>query len=176
MKVRLLFLLASMCGGSLTVAQDSPATVFPEAIEFVQKTGLGETAHSTAMAAFQPALIQMQAQGVAQAGLDEVHKAAADFFAQIFKDPRFVEKLAAEYSKTFTQSELKELTAFYSTPTGKKALASMPLLLKQGMTIGENLALETAPAFQAKLAEIVKKHTPTPEAATKPLSPPPADN
>lgn len=40
------------------------------------------------------------------------------------------------YAKAFTASELKDINAFYGTPTGKKTLAKMPELMAQGGQIG----------------------------------------
>ncbi len=44
------------------------------------------------------------------------------------------------YMRTFTEAELRDLTAFYRTPTGRKSLEKMPALLQEGMKIGEEVA------------------------------------
>ena len=44
------------------------------------------------------------------------------------------------YMRTFTEAELRDLIAFYKTPTGRKSLEKMPELLQEGMKIGEEVA------------------------------------
>ena len=40
------------------------------------------------------------------------------------------------YTKEFTEAELRTMLVFYKTPTGKKALTRIPVLLQQGTEIG----------------------------------------
>ena len=57
------------------------------------------------------------------------------------------------YSKTFTAHELKELTAFYSTPTGRKAIEKMPTLMAQGAQVGAARIQENMWELQAMIKE-----------------------
>ncbi len=164
MKIYSLFLIGCLCGSSLVTAQEPTEGVSPEAKKLVETTELGDSTKAAAVAAFQPALAQMKAQGLTEIGLDKVRAAVDGFFTNIFHDPRFKKKLAEAYAKVFTKSELIELTAFYGTATGKKALKMMPALLNQGLVIGEEFAIETAPGFEAKLADIMKEHMPASQA------------
>ncbi len=43
-----------------------------------------------------------------------------------FASSHFGEDMSAYYSRTFTEKELKELTAFLRTPTGQKFVAQLP--------------------------------------------------
>lgn len=56
------------------------------------------------------------------------------------------------YMQTFTEAEIRELTAFYKTPVGQKTLQQMPTLLQEGMKIGADLAKE----HQGELEEAIK--------------------
>ncbi len=63
---------------------------------------------------------------------ERIDKAAKSFLS----DQKTMTKLAEEvifqiYDKTFTENELRELIAFYQTPTGQKAAAFLPTLSKQ---------------------------------------------
>ena len=49
-------------------------------------------------------------------------------------EPAFIEL----YLQTYTEQELKELTAFYQTDTGKKYLKHMPSTLRQASNIVQN--------------------------------------
>jgi hypothetical protein len=40
------------------------------------------------------------------------------------------------YSAEFTASELREISAFYSTPTGRKIMERMPMLVRKGAEMG----------------------------------------
>jgi len=41
------------------------------------------------------------------------------------------EALAEQYMQTFTEDELKDMNAFYITPTGQKVITVVPLLVQQ---------------------------------------------
>jgi hypothetical protein len=63
---------------------------------------------------------------------ERIDKTAKSFLS----DQQTITKLSEEvifqiYDKTFTENELKELIAFYQTPTGQKAAAFLPTLSKQ---------------------------------------------
>jgi hypothetical protein len=46
------------------------------------------------------------------------------------------------YMDSFSEPELRELTAFYKTPTGRKAVKQMPALLQKGAEIGASRVRE----------------------------------
>lgn len=60
------------------------------------------------------------------------------------------------YASEFSESEIKELTIFYSTPLGKKVLEKSPALLQKGMQLGQ----QTAMAHQAELQDMMKSLAP----------------
>lgn len=60
-------------------------------------------------------------------------EAAAAFRARY---PTMRDATAREYARIFTAQELDELTAFYATPLGAKALRSVPEIQNQLMPIG----------------------------------------
>ena len=62
-------------------------------------------------------------------------------------------KVAAMYADTFSEPELRELIAFYTTPTGKKVLATMPDLAKRGAMMGA----EVAQAHQLELEQMIRE-------------------
>ncbi|MGY3088658.1 hypothetical protein ACVWYF_001698 [Hymenobacter sp. UYAg731] len=41
------------------------------------------------------------------------------------------------YSRNFTEPELRDITKFYQTPTGRKMSAVLPQLMQSGMEIGQ---------------------------------------
>ena len=64
------------------------------------------------------------------------------------------------YMDNFTDSEMKELIAFYKTPTGKKAAILVPALTAQGAALGQKRVQENMHELQrmikAKMAESQK--------------------
>jgi hypothetical protein len=56
------------------------------------------------------------------------------------------------YTQAFTEPELKQLTAFYTTPVGKKAIEKMPQLA----FIAGRLGLRQAQAHQAELRQMLE--------------------
>jgi len=56
------------------------------------------------------------------------------------------------YAKYFSEKELEDLIAFYTTPTGKKSIELMPDLMREGM---EAAALELTPKIEQISAEVM---------------------
>ncbi len=52
------------------------------------------------------------------------------------------------YANAFTESELKEINTFYQTPTGKKAIQQMPILMNQGGQIGAQRIKQNMPELE----------------------------
>ncbi len=69
--------------------------------------------------------------------------------------PDFFNQLSALYSSSFTEAELKELTAFYKTPLGQKALKTLPQLTAQGSEIAQKTATAKQPSLMKRLQPLV---------------------
>ncbi len=57
------------------------------------------------------------------------------------------------YAEAFTEQELREITAFYRTETGRKAARLTPTLLNKGMMLGQELVQEHMPELQQLIQE-----------------------
>lgn len=55
------------------------------------------------------------------------------------------------YTESFTEKELKELTAFYKSPTGQKALTKMPALMVKTIGIGQKNIEKHLPELQKEI-------------------------
>jgi len=55
------------------------------------------------------------------------------------------------YTQSFTEQELNELTAFYKSPTGQKALSTMPTLMVKTIHIGQQNIKEHLPELQKEI-------------------------
>jgi len=56
------------------------------------------------------------------------------------------------YTEEFTEDELRQITAFYRTPVGKKTIQKMPALMKKGAQVGVSKVV----AHMAELQSMIK--------------------
>ena len=72
-------------------------------------------------------------------------------------------QLTTAYAQVFTESELKDLVAFYKTPTGQKLASQMATLAAKGQAIG----LSVVQQHQGELADMIRQQqtgvTPPPD-------------
>ncbi|HYH46685.1 MAG TPA: DUF2059 domain-containing protein [Thermoanaerobaculia bacterium] len=82
---------------------------------------------------------------------------------KVFGSGDLESELARVYMDTFTEAEIREITAFYRTPVGQKTVAKMPELMQKGAAIGMRLAGE----HSAELTEMIEKAKAEVDAAKK---------
>lgn len=84
----------------------------------------------------------------------------AVFKEEIDKDS-FNQLLYPIYAKHFTVQEMKEINAFYSSPTGKKTVKTIPQVTQESMTVAQAWAKGLSPKIQervkARLDKAAKK-------------------
>lgn len=61
------------------------------------------------------------------------------------------------YGKYFSHQEIKELIAFYSTPTGAKIITAMPPLMNEAMQLGQQWGMALGPELQARIKAALEK-------------------
>jgi hypothetical protein len=74
--------------------------------------------------------------------------------------PRFaelVDRMANLYADAFTQQELKDILAFYQSPTGKKLLDQQPKLVDGSMGFAQDWANKLSEEVMAKMREELVK-------------------
>lgn len=86
--------------------------------------------------------------------LDEATKAAAVQAHALFADPTLVDDMIAEmvplYAETYTLDEIRQLTAFYTSPLGQKMQARAPELMARSMEISQRVMM---PRIQKAMAQ-----------------------
>jgi len=82
------------------------------------------------------------------------------FFAKHMSWNTLKPDLVKIYMEEFTEQELNELNKFYQTPTGKKAVQSMPTLMSKGSAIGSQKIQQHMPELQAAIAAEAQKQGP----------------
>lgn len=82
------------------------------------------------------------------AGYEDLVKAFYDKYSnwEVIKD-----EVIKMYTQSFTEQELNELTAFYKSPTGQKALSTMPTLMVKTIHIGQQNIKEHLPELQKEI-------------------------
>jgi uncharacterized protein len=63
----------------------------------------------------------------------------------------FGARLAVMYRDAYTESELRDLAAFYKSPTGQKYLTVMPKMMHDQAELGSMVAVEHADKLQAMI-------------------------
>lgn len=76
----------------------------------------------------------------------EIEKSLTKFLDDVMKDA------PALYAKYFTATELRDIAAFYRTPTGMKALQVLPKIAPEVM----NLVMPRAPEFERQLVVTIE--------------------
>ena len=66
----------------------------------------------------------------------ELLKAYKTWFIEDVDQAALFKQMVALYAEAFTVEELKQLSVFYKTPVGQKALAEMPALTAKGAQLG----------------------------------------
>ncbi|MNM87556.1 hypothetical protein D3C81_997420 [compost metagenome] len=64
------------------------------------------------------------------------------------------------YTTTFTESELKDLVAFYQSPLGKKVLEKMPQVTQQSAQLTQRKLESAVPVVNKLLADMTKELDP----------------
>jgi hypothetical protein len=125
-------------------------------------------------------LDRMRAQGAPAELVASIQSEAHGFFLANFKWDDVKPRVAKLYADAFTEAELKDLIAFYETPTGQKALARIPGLTQAGGQIAMTSVQAKLPEFQQKVAAMIQSYkskqaaaaqTPAPGAITVPAQP-----
>jgi|GEM_PF-1421294 len=75
------------------------------------------------------------------------------------------------YARTFTESELREMTAFYRTPTGRKLSRAMPHLMREGSALGNQAVEEHSDELRQMILDHLNTRTPPPGQQGRPGEP-----
>ncbi|PAW92821.1 hypothetical protein CKK33_04650 [Mucilaginibacter sp. MD40] len=79
------------------------------------------------------------------------------FFAKYISWDLLKDQLAAIYAAEFTEQELKQITAFYRTPLGKKLNAKQPVIMQRSMVLGQQMVQSHQVELQQMLQDAFKE-------------------
>ncbi|MCG8549069.1 MAG: DUF2059 domain-containing protein [Desulfobacterales bacterium] len=89
--------------------------------------------------------------------LKPYEKTMRQFFNKYMSGESLREDFIDIYVEAFTEKEIKELNAFYSTPTGRKALKKSPAMMAQGGKIGQQRIQENISELKMMIQEEAKR-------------------
>jgi hypothetical protein len=99
----------------------------------------------------------LRAQVQANPQLRGVEGVLRDFFARYLSWDMLKDPYAELYANTFTEAELREMTAFYRTPVGQKLARSSPALMRQGADLGDHIVQQ----HMSELQEMIRRQLET---------------
>jgi uncharacterized protein len=144
-------------------------------------TGTASFMQQTFETGIKPSLDQMKAKGAPDDLVEQIHVEARNFFQENFNWEVMKPKLAKLYSDNFTDAELRDMIAFYQTPTGQKTISKMPVLMQQSLVMSMNGVQANMPEFQRRVSALIEDYQKThpkgaaPSAAAPATVPVPAD-
>lgn len=88
-----------------------------------------------------------------------------EWVRDVFNSPDATTAFARVYAETFTERELRDMIAFYQTPTGQRMVAEQGAIAMAGSRIGEELAQAHAGDLMARLgaAMAAERDNPKPD-------------
>lgn len=147
MKRTLILCLVLACAAPLAAwSQDAkPASSHRQATEeLLRVMGVEETSKSAAQSFFD-AMTQQNP------GMEDYKDVLMTWATNTLSWEKMGPRMTDLYMRTFTETEIRELIAFYKTPVGKKTLEQLPTLMQEGMKIGMELAQEHQGELEAAI-------------------------
>jgi hypothetical protein len=144
-------LIGSLLGIGALVAAATPLLAEPSASHRAAAAELLQLmeVREQAQAAVEKVLDMQLAQNP---GMRAQREVILDWLREVVGSQEMMDRFAALYVERFTEAELRELIAFYRTPTGKRAVRELPALMEQGMLIGQELGQKHQAELERRLA------------------------
>lgn len=103
----------------------------------------------------QMAVLFKQQQPAHAAAIDEVFSLLGKRFVE--RKQEVIEMVAPLYAEKFTAEELREITAFYATPIGRKLVQELPGLTQRGVLVGMRWGQKIGEDVEREAREELKK-------------------
>jgi hypothetical protein len=142
--------------GPAAYAQQPSAAALASAKEFVALTGATQIfGPLVAGVVEQSKMLYLQQNPALSKDLNEI---SAKLKAEL--TPRLAEldvEMVRIYATRFTEAELKEIMAFYGSPTGKKVLVEQPQAAEQSLKFAQDWSIKLSDEVVGKMREELKK-------------------
>jgi len=163
MKTTFFFLAASLILLPLhSIAQEAAkepdAETMAAAKELFQTMDMEEILNGSMDSAMDGQMSQLKQIGLPEEGLAELKTEMLKFIKEVMPWSELEPEMTRIYASNFTKAELDDLTAFYKTPTGQKAAKLTPVLMAEGMKIGQDRMMARMGELQQRITPIIQKH------------------
>lgn len=111
-------------------------------------------------AMLKPMLSGMRENGATEAQVREIEAAFNDWLEKEIKWDELKPQMLELYVREFSEPELRDILAFYKSPTGLKALKRLPALMAEGAKIGEKYAQTKQAGLEARIKKALEKNAP----------------
>lgn len=143
---------------SYVSAEDSEAV--KAARELLISMNLEQTITDSIEASLDAQMGEFAQMGLPPEGIIELKKEMFSVFSEVMTYEKMEPEFIKFYSESFTAAEMQEMTKFYQTPVGKKAIKLIPKLTTQGMAIGQGMVQERSRELQQRIIPIFQKYLP----------------
>lgn len=97
----------------------------------------------------------------ALAKAEQMLPAMSQTIGKVFNDPTLIDQMIDEmvplYASNYTVAEIRELSAFYQSPVGRKMMALSPKLAAEGMAAGQRVMMPRIGKLMQDMAQDVQK-------------------
>jgi uncharacterized protein len=141
-----------LCALALLCAAAAPALAQPSQDRIAAAHDLLEAAGQQAI--MEGAMeVMLQAQLESNPELREFEPVLREFFSRYLNWNLLRDGYARIYAERFTTQELREITAFFRTPTGRKMALETPAMMQEGGRLGEQAVENNIAELQRMLME-----------------------
>jgi uncharacterized protein len=128
-------------------------------------TGSQASMQKTFEAGLKPSLDQMKTRGAPDELVNAIHTEAQGFFQENFNWDAMKPKIAQLYVDNFTNAELRDIIAFYETPTGRKTIIKLPELMQKTIVMSMTGVQANMPEFQRRVGALIQDYQKKAQAA-----------
>lgn len=179
----ILAVVLSSCLGQAALAEEISASKLADIKQLMEITGSANIAKQfsgmVSQQVFQ--MLKKNRPDIPAHSVDVMNKELLALFSERMAVPGgLLDQIIPIYDKYFTQSEIKELLAFYQTPIGKKAIAVLPKVVNESMMAGQKWGQSLGPEIDKRVKAVLTKEglmptqPPAQGVAPAPAAPPPA--
>jgi uncharacterized protein len=103
-------------------------------------------------------IMRLSRPGLSDRAQPIIEDEAAKVYAEKAAAPGgLLERVIPVYDRRFTHAEIKELLAFYRTPTGRKSLVVMPDVFREMVDVANRWGKTLRPEIQERALAVLKK-------------------
>lgn len=157
------FACTSILPGQLRAAEPAPAKqadaeTTKASEELIETMDMGRLIHKSIESTLETQMGHFLEMGIPREGVAELKEAMLGFMKDVMNWDDLKPEFIRIYAESFTVAELRDLSAFYKTPTGKKSLEKMPELMNKGMAMGQERMMTRQEDLQKLIAPIMEKY------------------